>query len=210
MFTGIIKDIGKIKNLRSSGDGIELEIQSEKICSDAQVDDSVAVNGICLTVIKVEGGSFVVQSVKESLSRTSIGSLKKGDSVNLEPALRAQDRLGGHIVQGHIDGTGEVIRSVDNRLGKEFWIRSDAEVMKYVVAKGSICLDGISLTVAEAAKDSFRVAVIPHTEKSTTVSLWKTGKKINIETDIIGRYIEKYLNPARSGITIEKLTQLGY
>ncbi|HQO09422.1 MAG TPA: riboflavin synthase [Clostridiales bacterium] len=210
MFTGIIKDIGIIKNIRSSGDGLEIEIRSEKICSDAKPDDSVAVNGVCLTITKTDGSFFTVQSVRESISRTNIGLLKKGDYVNLEPALRPSDRLGGHIVQGHIDGKGEVIRTVANKMGREFWISADPDVMKYIVAKGSVCLDGVSLTVAEKKPGSFRVAVIPHTEKNTTVREWNNSRNINIETDIIGRYIENFLKTDDSGLTIEKLTELGY
>jgi riboflavin synthase len=210
MFTGIIKDIGTVKSIRYSGDGLEIEIISEKICSDAHTDDSVAVNGVCLTVIKTAGSFFAVQSVKESIERTNIGSLKDGNIVNLEPALKPSDRLGGHIVQGHIDGKGQIIRTLSNRLGKEFWITTDPDVMRYIVAKGSVCLDGVSLTVAETKPDSFRVAVIPHTEKNTTVREWKSGRIINIETDIIGRYIEKFLKPDNSGLTIAKLTELGY
>lgn len=210
MFTGIIKEIGSIKSLKRTGDGLEITVQSGSVIKEAQVDDSISVNGVCLTVVKKTADSFTVQAVRETVSETNIASLAAGSSVNLEPALRPNDRLGGHIVQGHIDGTGEITQIKANKSGKEFWIRTDQETLRYIVKKGSVCLDGISLTVAELRGSDFRVAVIPHTEKNTTAQNWKAGTKINIETDIIGRYIEKFLSPHNKGLTIEKLYELGY
>lgn len=210
MFTGLVKEIGTVRSLKRIGDGMELSVSSSAVNADAAVDDSIAVNGVCLTVVQKDSDSFTVQAVSETLEKTGTGSLVQGDKVNLEPALRAGDRLGGHIVQGHIDGTGEIIRIIRKQNGNEFVVSADRNTLRYIVDKGSVCLDGVSLTVAGTEPDSFRVAVIPHTEKNTTIGLWKTGTKINIETDIIGRYVEKLLKSPGNGLTIDKLTQLGY
>lgn len=210
MFTGLIKETGTVKSLKRIGDGMELSVSSSVVNADAAVDDSIAVNGVCLTVVRKDSDSFTVQAVSETLEKTGTGSLVQGDKVNLEPALRADDRLGGHIVQGHIDGKGEIIRIIKKQNGNEYVISSERSTLRYIVEKGSVCLDGVSLTVAGTDPDSFRVAVIPHTEKNTTIGLWKTGMKINIETDIIGRYVEKLLKSPGNGLTIDKLTQLGY
>jgi riboflavin synthase len=210
MFTGLIKETGTVKSLKRIGDGMELSVTSSVVNADAAVDDSIAVNGVCLTVVRKDSDSFTVQAVSETLEKSGTGSLIQGDKVNLEPALRADDRLGGHIVQGHIDGKGEIVRIIKKQNGKEFVIAADRNTLRYIVDKGSVCLDGVSLTVAGTDPDSFRVAVIPHTEKNTTIGIWKTGTKINIETDIIGRYVEKLLKSPGNGLTIDKLTQLGY
>ncbi len=209
MFTGLIKEIGTVRSVKRTGTGLELRITSEKVSADAGPDDSVAVNGVCLTVTGKAQGEFTVQAVKETVLRSNTGLLQTGDHVNLEPALRASDRLGGHIVQGHVDGTGEVIRVTETGAGKEFHIRTDGRTSKYIVEKGSVCVDGISLTVAEADGNVFRVAVIPHTLKNTASGEWKQGTKLNIETDIIGRYIEKLLKNGGE-LTLDKLKEMGY
>jgi riboflavin synthase len=210
MFTGLIKETGTIKSIIRTGDGLEITVNSSTVNSDASIDDSIAVNGVCLTVVKKDSGSFTVQAVRETVEKTNSASLSAGDPVNLEPALKANDRLGGHIVQGHIDGTGEIVRVIENSKGKEFVIGTDAETMRYIVKKGSVCLDGISLTVAECGGRDFRTAIIPHTLERTTSKFWRTGTKINIETDIIGRYLEKLITGSKDGLTMEKLTELGY
>lgn len=210
MFTGLIKEIGTVKSIKRIGDGMELSVSSSFVNADAAVDDSIAVNGVCLTVVRKDLESFTVQAVNETIRKSNIGKLVQGQKVNLEPALRADDRLGGHIVQGHIDGSGEIIRIIKKQNGNEFVISAERGTLRYIVEKGSVCLDGVSLTVAGTESDSFRVAVIPHTEKNTTIGLWKTGTNLNIETDIIGRYVEKLLNSPGDGLTIDKLNQLGY
>ena len=210
MFKGLIKETGTVKSVKRIGDGMELSVYSVIVNADAEVDDSIAVNGVCLTVVRKDTDSFTVQAVSETLEKSNIGTLVQGEKVNIEPALRADDRLGGHIVQGHIDGTGEVKRVIKRQNGKEFFITTDRNTLRYIVDKGSVCLDGVSLTVAGTENDSFRVAVVPHTEDNTVIGFWKTGTKINIEIDIIGRYVEKLLKSPGNGLTIDKLTRLGY
>ncbi|HXK50670.1 MAG TPA: riboflavin synthase [Clostridiales bacterium] len=210
MFTGLIKEKGIIRNLKKTGDGLEMTISSSVVAGEANVDDSIAVNGVCLTVISRDEGSFTAQAVKETVLKTNLNLLKTGSEVNLEPALKVNDRLGGHIVQGHIDGTGEIIRLIRNTNGAEYFIRTDAQTAVYIVKKGSVCLDGISLTVADIDTNVFKVAVIPHTQSKTTAGEWKTGLKLNIETDILGRYIEKLLESGKNTLTMEKLNEMGY
>ena len=210
MFTGLIKEIGIAQSVNNLGDGLEITISSSGVAGDAHIDDSIAVNGVCLTVTSVGEGLFTATAVKETISKTNLSSIKIGSKVNLEPALKAGDRLGGHIVQGHIDGSGEIIRLVRNLNGTEYLIRTDSQTAAYIVKKGSVCLDGISLTVADIDTNVFRVAIIPHTQNKTTAGEWKTGYKLNIETDIIGRYIEKLLMSGGNALTIEKLKEMGY
>ncbi|HAQ62671.1 TPA: riboflavin synthase [Candidatus Delongbacteria bacterium] len=210
MFTGIIKEIGIIRSVLNMNGVIEITVGSSLVNSDSIVDDSIAVNGICLTVTKKNAASFTVQAVRETVLRSNIKSFAENMKVNLEPALRPNDRLGGHIVQGHIDGTGEVLKVIPQSIGKEFLIRTEKETLRYIVNKGSVCIDGISLTVADVRGNEFRAAVIPHTENNTTAKDWRAGTIVNIETDIIGRYIEKFISPVKTDITIEKLSELGY
>jgi len=210
MFTGIIKEIGVIRSVLNLNNTFEVTVGSSVVNSDSAVDDSIAVNGICLTITKKDAGSFTVQAVRETVLRSNIKSLKENMKVNLEPALRPNDRLGGHIVQGHIDGTGKILKIISQSMGKEFIIGTENQTAKYIVKKGSVCIDGISLTVADISGNEFRVAVIPHTENSTTAKSWRTGTTVNIETDILGRYIEKFISPEKAGLTIEKLSELGY
>ncbi|MCK5760588.1 MAG: riboflavin synthase [Candidatus Delongbacteria bacterium] len=210
MFTGLIKEIGSIKSIKKLGDGSEITVSSKDVVKDAKVDDSIAVNGVCLTVVSVDNDSFTVQAVKESMNLTTLSSLKFMEQVNLEPAMKVSDRLGGHIVQGHVDAKGKIIKIINNISGTEFNIEFPKELRKYIVHKGSICLDGISLTIAEVNDRYLRLSVIPHTLKQTTAEKWKIGMEVNIETDIIGRYIENMLKNDNSGLTMDKLSQLGY
>ncbi len=210
MFTGIVKEIGTVKTVRNLSGVIEITVDSDVVNSDCSVDDSIAVNGVCLTVTAKNESSFTAQAVRETVLRSNIKALKENMKVNLEPALRPNDRLGGHIVQGHIDGTGKILKIIPQSMGKEFIVSTENQTAKYIVKKGSVCIDGISLTVADISGNEFRVAVIPHTENSTTAKSWRTGTIVNIETDILGRYIEKFISPEKAGLTIEKLSELGY
>ena len=210
MFTGLIKEIGSIKSIKKLGDGSEITVSSKDVVKDAKVDDSIAVNGVCLTVVSVGNDFFTVQAVKESLDISTLSALKIMDKVNLEPAMKISDRLGGHIVQGHVDAKGKITKVINNINGTEFTIDYSKELKKYIVHKGSICIDGISLTIAEVTNSYFRLSIIPHTLKHTTAENWGIGREVNIETDIIGRYIENMLKNDDNGLTMDRLSELGY
>ena len=210
MFTGLIKEIGSIKSIKKLGDGSEITVSSKEVIKDAAIDDSIAINGVCLTVVSVGNDFFTVQAVKESLYLSTLSALKIMDKVNLEPAMKISDRLGGHIVQGHVDAKGKITKVINNINGTEFTIYYSKEFRKYIVHKGSICIDGISLTIAEVTDTYFRLSIIPHTLKQTTAEDWRIGREVNIETDIIGRYIENMLKNDDNGLTIDRLAELGY
>lgn len=194
MFTGIIEEIGIVKSIK----GKVITIEANKIFDDLKLGDSVAVNGTCLTVSSFEVKTFPkifnADITSETLSRTNLGDLKSGFKVNLERALTLNGRLGGHIVSGHIDGVG-IIKNISKNIDDiELTIEVPANLMKYIIEKGSIAVDGISLTIAEVNKNSFSVAIIPHTLKETILYYKKAGDKVNIENDIIGKYVEKLLS----------------
>jgi riboflavin synthase len=194
-----------------------LHIQAHTILDDLHIGDSVAVNGICLTVTTLPGDGFTADVMHETLNRTSLASLGPGSYVNLERAMQAGGRFGGHIVSGHIDGTGQIqsVQQDDNALW--YTIAAGPDILKYVVEKGSITIDGISLTVARVSSDSFAVSLIPHTAAVTVLGLKKAGDRVNLEADILGKYVEKMLAPApepprkqASSITMDFLQQHGY
>ena len=193
MFTGIVEEMGTIRQIQRGRASAVLTIGAHKVLEDAHIGDSIAVNGICLTVTSLGGGAFTADVMHETLRRTSLSGLAPGSRVNLERAMAADGRFGGHIVSGHVDGVGIVadIRRDDNAIWYTF--RTDPKVLRYIVEKGSITIDGISLTVAVVTTDSFKVSIIPHTAKVTTLGERKTGDKVNLENDIIGKYVEKLL-----------------
>jgi riboflavin synthase len=195
MFTGLVKEIGKVKRVSSNAEGKILEIESKELLPEIGVDDSVSINGACQTAIEVGSNSFVVQAVHTTLQKTTLDLLKVGDEVNMELALRASDRLGGHIVQGHVNDMG-YIADIRN-LGKNYLvtIKISSKQMKYIVKEGSVTIDGISLTVADvfAADNSFQVSIIPHTWDHTVLRNRHVGSSVNIEVDILGKYIENLL-----------------
>lgn len=194
MFTGIIEEMGIVKSIKSK----VITIEANKIFDDLKLGDSVAVNGTCLTVSSFEGKTspkiFNADITSETLSRTNLGDLKSGFKVNLERALTLNGRLGGHIVSGHIDGTGIIKNISKNAEDIELTIEVPPNLMKYIIEKGSVAVDGISLTVAKVNKNYFSVAIIPHTLKETILYYKKAGDKVNIENDIIGKYVEKLLS----------------
>lgn len=212
MFTGIIEETGRIKNIKKGAASAVLEIQASKVLEDVRLGDSIAVNGVCLTVTGFSSSEFSADVMHETLNRSSLGTLKTGSAVNLERAMKADGRFGGHIVSGHIDGTGVItdIKRDDNAVW--YTIDAPAEIMRYVVEKGSVAIDGISLTVAEISPAYFKVSVIPHTAGNTTLSMKRQGERVNIENDIIGKYVEKLMTPdSRSGgITEEFLIKNGF
>lgn len=207
MFTGIIEETGTIQKVLKGVTSSSITIQCNIILSDLRVGDSVAVNGVCLTVAKCSGNTFMADIMHETLRRASIGELGAGSRVNLERAMAANGRFGGHIVSGHIDGTGVITRIKKDDNAIWYTIKTDDKIMKYIVEKGSITIDGISLTVAEVVTDRFHVSIIPHTAKITTLSEKVVGDKVNLENDLIGKYIEKFMSYERTQEPQSKITQ---
>lgn len=191
MFTGIIEEVGKIKNIQG-GTNYKLTIAASKILEDIHLGDSIAVNGICLTTIKWDNGSFTVDVMRETLERTSLHKLRAGSFVNLERALAANGRFGGHIVSGHIDGTGEIINIRRDANAVWYKIKTSEKIMEFIIEKGSIAIDGISLTVAKVDRSAFYVSVIPHTLENTILLSKKSGDIVNLENDIVGKYIKSF------------------
>ena len=215
MFTGIVEEIGTIKRFNISGNSGCIEIEAKKVLEGTKIGDSIAVNGICLTVVSMSDSSFCADVMAETVRRSSLSELSDGDSVNLERAMAADGRFGGHIVSGHIDGTGVIVSKVQEE--NAVWVTFEApeEILNYIVEKGSICIDGISLTVASVSDRDFKVSVIPHTGEETTLLKKKTGLKVNLENDIIGKYVGKLMNISggekrTSNITMDFLIENGF
>jgi riboflavin synthase len=215
LFTGIVEELGTIRSVRRGAASAVLSIGAAEVLSDLKIGDSVAVNGVCLTVTSLDDGGFTADVMHETLGRSSLGALAPGGRVNLERAMPANGRFGGHIVSGHIDGTGKVasVRPDDNALW--YTISAAPELLRYIVEKGSITIDGISLTVASVDEVSFSVSLIPHTAAVTTLGKKRAGDTVNLETDIIGKYVEKLLRPApeperQGGISWEFLAKNGF
>jgi riboflavin synthase len=194
MFTGIVEELGTVRRVEPIGDGARVRIAATHVVVDAAIGASIAVNGCCLTVVELGEGGFAADAVTETLRRTSLGALRPGDPVNLERPVRLQDRLGGHLVQGHVDGVGTLRTSEPNADGsRRMEFSAPAALLRYVVEKGSITVDGISLTVAEALDDGFAVAVIPHTLAVTTLGTRQVGDPVNLEVDIVAKYVERLI-----------------
>ena len=193
MFTGIVEELGEVKNIQRRSKAIILTIKAEKVLEDIQLGDSIATNGVCLTVTDFNERQFEVDVTPETMRKSSLGNLSIKDEVNLERALKLSDRLGGHLVSGHIDGTGKISakRQEDNAV--LITITPKPELLKYIIAEGSITVDGISLTVAQLDDNSFTVSIIPHTNQITTLSHKKVGDIVNLETDMIGKYVERMM-----------------
>ena len=215
MFTGIIEELGTIRSIRRGAASAVLSIGAEAVLSDLRIGDSVAVNGVCLTATGVDGSGFTADVMHETLRRSSLGALGPGSRVNLERAIAADGRFGGHIVSGHIDGTGTITarRQDDNAVW--YTVSASPALLRYIVEKGSVAIDGISLTVASVEADRFSVSVIPHTAAMTLLGAKGPGDVVNLETDIIGKYVERLLRPAdtpaaRSGISLEFLAENGF
>ena len=214
MFTGIVEEIGEIVSVNKGADSAILVIKADKIFSDMHLGDSIAVNGICLTVTHFSKNTFHADVMHETLNRSSLKNLKIGSKVNLERAMSLSGRFGGHIVSGHVDTTGVIktIQKDDNAIW--FTIRPDSNVLRYIVEKGSITIDGISLTVAKVSAKDFAISAIPHTVKMTILKDKKPGDLVNLEVDIIGKYVEKlmsYEKPIiKSNLTMEFLSENGF
>jgi riboflavin synthase len=191
VFTGIVRERGQIVSLEPGTDGVTVRVRAPRTAVDTVVGDSVAINGCCLTAVGVEDGELSFDAVRETLQRSSLGRLRSGSEVNVEPALRAGDPLGGHYVQGHVDGLGRV-RSVEAEgEGARLRIDAPADLLRYCVEKGSIAVDGVALTVTAVDDEGFEIALIPHTLAETTLSGLATGDEVNLETDVLAKYVER-------------------
>ena len=198
MFTGIIEEVGRIAAVQAHGGGRRLVIEA-KMVPELQVDQSVAVNGACQTVVEAGGGTFAVVAVEETLRKTTLGSLAPGDPVNLERALQPTGRLDGHFVQGHVDATADITAAEAEQTNWLYRVRFDPAFAPYVIPVGSIALDGVSLTVARLEGHELTVAIIPYTYEHTIISKWSVGRKVNVEFDMVGKYIVRWLDTRGSG-----------
>lgn len=215
MFTGIIEEVGTVEQIQKGRHSAVLAIRASKVLEGTRIGDSIAVNGTCLTVTDLKAGRFLADIMHETLNRSSLAYIKSGSHVNLERAMAADGRFGGHIVAGHVDGTGKILSTRRDDTAVWYTIGAEQSVLRYIVEKGSVTVDGISLTVAQVWTDRFSVSVIPHTQEQTVLKERAEGDIVNLETDIIGKYVEKLLQPAaeqpkESRITKEFLYQNGF
>ena len=198
MFTGLVEEVGRVAGLEA-GDMYRLTVSANRVLEGTRMGDSVSVNGVCLTVNEVDGETLVFQAMPETLRRTSLGDLVEGSPVNLERAMSLNRRFGGHIVQGHVDGVGEVL-DVRPEGDAGIWeFGAPEEVLRYTVEKGSVCVDGISLTVVSVREDSFTVSILPQTLANTNLEELEAGDRVNLEADVIGKYVERLLEPRLVG-----------
>lgn len=212
MFTGIIEEVGHVKSLHRGAKSFILEVEASLVMEGTQVGDSIATNGVCLTVTSLTGHGFTADVMPETVQRTALGELTAGSPVNLERALSLQTRLGGHIVSGHIDGTGRISDRRQDDTALWLTVECDSRLLRYIIEKGSITIQGVSLTVARVDDRSFAVSLIPHTQAATTLHEARVGDRVNLENDIIAKYVEKLLgkqNDADNGI-MEKLAANGF
>ncbi len=211
MFTGIIEEIGRIEAVAKLARARQFQIAATKVLAGTKVDDSICVNGVCLTVIALDHNTFTAQAVDETLRKTTLGNLKTGSRVNLERALRLADRLGGHLMQGHVEGTARITALEPQAAGKLMSVALPRELLRYVIPLGSIALEGVSLTIARLEDPIITMALIPHTLECTTLGACQTGDALNLETDMIGKHLERLLQFSKAGgLTEEKLAQWGY
>jgi riboflavin synthase len=219
MFTGIIQAIGEIRSLQQGNGDMRLRVATGKLdLSDVELGDSIAVNGVCLTAVELPGDGFVADVSNETLSLTSLGDLKMGSPVNLEKALTLQTRLGGHLVSGHVDGLGEVLERRDDARSVRFRIRAPKALARYIAHKGSITVDGTSLTVNAVEGDIFDLNIVPHTLQETVMSDYRAGRMVNLEVDLVARYLERLLlgdaaaepQAGGGGIDLQTLAKAGF
>lgn len=217
MFTGIIEEVGSIKEINTGNEFGSIKVECRKVLQETNIGDSISTNGVCLTVTEKGENYFKADIMGETLQRSSLGECEYKSKVNLERALCFNGRLGGHIVSGHIDGTGEIIDIEEKSDGTWFSIKTDKNILKYIIEKGSICIDGISLTVAYVDKKLFKVSIIPHTLKNTNLIDKTINSKVNLECDLVGKYIEKFTcfnlkedDEEQSNITMDFLIKNGF
>lgn len=212
MFTGIIEEIGKIKAIRQGSRSVVLEIEAKKVLEGTRIGDSIATNGVCLTVTSLGNGFFSADVMPETMSRSALGNLKPGDRVNLERALCLNSRLGGHLVAGHIDGIGRITDKVQDDIAIWLTVAAAPELLHYVIEKGSIAIDGVSLTIASVDDSVFKVSIIPHTQEETTLTAKRIGEVVNLENDMIAKYVEKLMGTPKpgKGLSLEFLQANGF
>lgn len=221
MFTGLVEELGVVRGVARGADSARIHIDAKIILEDIKTGDSIAVNGVCLTAVEYDRSRFAADVMAETLAKTNLAALKPGDRVNLERALKLGDRLGGHLVSGHIDGVGTVTRKERHDIATLITIAAPPGVMKYIIKKGSVAIDGTSLTVVDLSDGSFKVSLIPHTAHMTTLGFKKTGDTVNLEGDLVGKYIERLINfggkeaadrpmGTGGGITLEFLARKGF
>lgn len=217
MFTGIVEEIGTVLGIKPGAKSAQITIQGNKVLENTKIGDSISVNGVCLTVIALKGNAFLADIMAETFRRSNLGELKITSKVNLERAMAADGRFGGHIVSGHIDGTGSIAHK--EREDNAVWltIKTPPQVLRYIVEKGSIAIDGVSLTIAALQEDGFQVSIIPHTGVETTLLSKSIGEPVNLENDIIGKYVERLMQPLsvnhgtnKKDITAEFLRMHGF
>ena len=194
MFTGIVRERGRVVSLAGGDEGLHIEIEAPETAALSAIGDSIDVNGCCLTATAVTNGRFSVTAIPESLSRTTLGALAEGDEVNLESPLRAGEPLGGHFVQGHVDGVGGVTSVDDEGESRRVWIEAPPAILRYCVEKGSIAVDGVALTITALREDAFEVALVPHTLAVTTLSDLEPGDRVNLEVDVLAKYVERLVS----------------
>lgn len=213
MFTGLIEEVGTVLSVKTAKKSRKITISSSELIKELKVGDSIAVSGVCLTAVSVEQSSFAADLAQETWNRTSFSRIKGGAQVNLELPMRANARLGGHIVQGHVDGTGKFLGLEAVPGGDDYWLRIELPtgLERYVIAKGSLSVEGISLTVAKIEQREVTIAVIPHTAKATNLKSLRAGDPVNLEVDVIAKYVENMIAPRpQSSLTIEKLLREGF
>lgn len=217
IFTGIVEELGTIQHIKPGSRSFRITINATKVLEQVKLGDSIAVNGVCLTVVDFSQNSFTCDVMPETYQMTTLKYLNAGSSINLERALRLTDRLGGHLVQGHVDGIGTILEKHRYEIAIIYKFKADPHVLKYIVPRGSIAVDGVSLTVIEVTNENFTVSLIPHTAGLTTLGIKREGDKVNLESDIIGRYIEKLLNSnqgiktnEQKGLSLSLLAENGF
>ena len=213
MFTGLIEEVGRMDKISKGEKSLKLTIVAQKVLEDIKIGDSISTNGVCLTVVEYTNNSFTVDVMPETLRNTNLGQLEKGSILNLERALQLSDRIGGHIVSGHIDGIGNIVEFKVEDNATWITIETTRDVIKYILPKGSIAIDGTSLTVVDVKDNSFRVSIIPITKDETTLLKKSVGDEVNLECDMVGKYIERFLNfkeDKQSTIDLDFLEQNGY
>jgi len=210
MFTGIIEEAGRIVNIDKSSSILTFTINAPKICKDSKEGDSIAIDGVCLSVTDIDKETFKVQAVPETLERTTLLNFNNNTQVNLERAVKPTDRLGGHILTGHIDGVGKISKKEGSKTSFTLTIDTPTSLIKYIVPNGSIGIDGISLTIKEVEKSSFKVTIIPYTTSATTIEEKKINDSVNLETDILAKYVQKITSENKEPVTIDYLKEKGF